>query len=153
MNHALLVRVLESLCHLDQHRYDLEIACTTQSPQITARSELHRQEESLFIPLGCVDLDDVGMMEAAGTGMLVQQRLPGGFTTAGRRPQDLQRDIDAEPGIVRAPHLALAASAKAIMQCVAGGGMPRWYCGGSFHHELLSARDPSELPTCDASLR
>ena len=120
VDHATLVRVLERLRDLQQHRDDGEVAAAPQPAQIASAGQLHGQQQRAVLALRGKHLEDPGMIQAAGALVLVQQRGPRRGAAPGRGVQDLQRNVEPALRIMRAPHLALTAAAQPFVQSVAG---------------------------------
>ena len=88
-------------------------------PQRRPFDELHRDVAVVADDAGLVDRDDVRVIEAEARRRFAQQAIDrvavapvAGAVDHERAANDLQRDVAAEPRIVRAIHLAHAARAK-----------------------------------------
>ena len=115
MDDAALVRVLECLRDLDEHRHDRQVAGAAQPAQVPARGELHRQDEGRAVALRREHLEDARVIQAARTLVLVHERDPGcGGAAPGPRAQDLQRNVGAGLGVEGAPDLPLPAGAEPL---------------------------------------
>src|SRR6185312_14678547 len=102
------VSVFESFGHFEQHRYDLEISSASNTTQIAAAGELHRQHHHIVDSLRRLYLQNSRMLQTTGDVVLMLQRFPRGRIARSRRGQDLQGNVDAARFVVRAPYLALS---------------------------------------------
>ncbi len=116
MDDPALMRVLQRLCDVQEHRNDVQIARATQPAQIAAGGELHGQHDRLAQMVWRKNLQHRSMIQTTRNRVLALKGSEHRFARSSSSVGHLQSDVDPAGVVVGTPHLALTARAQFLEQ-------------------------------------
>jgi hypothetical protein len=116
MDDPALVRVLQRLCDIQEHRDDVQVTGPTQAAQIPARGELHGQHHRVSQVMRGKYLQCGSMIQTTRDRVLALKGGQYGLAGSSCGVGYLQRNVDAADVVVGAPDFALSARTQFLEQ-------------------------------------